>query len=106
DGRPGFLLAAVERIALLFSLTALARELLAFLREPRRLFRCVLLLRVEADHGLLLLMVLGVERGDRVRRMGDRTFQLRRLLCEADERVAIRGDPLAQFLDLALRFED
>ncbi len=68
DRRARFFLAAIERVALLFGLALLARELLGLLRQPRLLVGRVLQLRVVADDRLLLLVVLGVQRGDRVRR--------------------------------------
>ncbi len=71
DRRARLFLAAIERVALFFRLMLLARELLGLLRQPRLLVGRVLQLRVVADDRLLLLVVLGVERGDRVGRVRD-----------------------------------
>ena len=89
DRRARFLLAAIERVALLFGLPALADELLALLGQPRRFVRRVLQLRVVADDRLFLPVVLGVQRGDGVRRVGDRRLELRGLLRQTGQRFAV-----------------
>ncbi len=106
DRRARFFLPAIEAVALLAGLIALARQLLAFLRQARVFLGGALQLQVVADHGLLLLVVLGVERGDGVRRMRDRAFEAGRLFGELDERVAFGGNPAAQFLDFTLGLEN
>jgi hypothetical protein len=50
--------------------------------------------------------MLGVQRGDRVRRLRDGRFELRGLLGEIDQRRALRRDAAAEILDLALGLED
>ena len=106
DRRARFLLAPVERGALFFGLMLLARELLGFLRQPRVFVRGVLQLRVVADDDLLLLVLLGVERVNRIGGMRDRRVERRGLLRQLRQRFAIRGNAIAQLLDLALGLED
>ena len=65
--RACFILAPVERLALLLGLVLLARELLRLLGEPHFLVGGVLQLRVVADHGLFLLVVLRVQGRNRLR---------------------------------------
>ena len=67
------------------------------LREPRRLVGGALQLRLVADDRLFLLVMLGVQRGDRVRRLGDRALELRRLLREPGQapRARRRSDRAA-----------
>ncbi len=96
----------IDRVAFLFGLALLARQLLGLLRQPRFLVGRVLKLRVVTDGRLVLLVVLGVERCDCVRGVGDRPFELGGLLRQAHQRVTIRGDPIAELLDLALGLED
>ena len=93
DRRARFLLPAIERVALLLGLAALARELLALLREARRLVGRALQLRLVADDRLLLLVMLGVQRGDGARRLRDGRLEAGGLLGEPDERVALGLDP-------------
>ena len=107
DRRARFVLTAIERVALLFGLTPLARELLALLRETRRLVGRVLQLRLEADDGLFLLVVFGVQRGDGVRGRS-RSSPSSAAVSSASRDSASRStsNPLAQLLDLALRLEN
>ena len=77
---------------------ALARQLLGLLREARLLIGRVLQLRVESDNGLVLLVMLGVQRGDRVGGMSDGRLELRRLPARAasapgDRRRCVRAAP-------------
>ncbi len=106
DRRARLRLPAIERVSLFFRLVLLARQLLGLLREARLLIGRMLELRIESDNGLVLLVVLGVERGDRVGGMSDGRFELRCLLREAHQRLAIGGDAFAQLLDFALGLED
>ena len=85
---------------------ALARELLGLLGQPRLFVGRVLQLRVVADDDLFLFVMLGVQRGDRVRRVRDGALERRGFLRERDERVALGCDAVAQLLDLALGLEN
>ena len=68
----------------------LARELLALLSASRAaLVGRVLQLRLEADDRLFLLVMLGVERRDRLRRVRDRALERRGLFGEPGQRVAL-----------------
>src|SRR5207249_1054917 len=98
DRRAGLLLPAIQRIALLFGLVALAGELLGLLGQPRLFVSRVLKLRVVADYRLFVLMVLRVQRRDGTRRVGDGTFELRGFLREPNEGIAIGRDAVAQHL--------
>src|SRR5262245_63883355 len=71
DRRARFLLALIERVPLIFGLAPLTAELFALLRQPRLLVDRMLQLRVVADDRLLLLVLLGVQRGDCIRRVRD-----------------------------------
>ena len=75
---------------------------LAALRQPRLVFRGALELPFDGDDALLLAMQLGGQRRDRGRGVRDRLLELRGLVGEPLERVALGGDALAQLLDLAL----
>ena len=99
-------LAAIEGVALLLGLAALQRELLRFLPQARGFVGRVLELRVVADDGLFLLVLLGVERADRVRGLRDGAIEIGRLLRQTRQRFAIVLDALAQLLDFALRLEN
>ena len=107
DRRARLVLTAIERLALLFGLMPLARELFALQRETRRLVARVLQLRLEADDGLFLFVMLGVQRGDGVRRRS-RSSPSSAAVSSAsrDERVPLDLNPLAQLLDFALRLEN
>ena len=96
----------IERIALLFRLPSLANQLRGALRKARLFVSGVLELRFVADDRLFVLVVLGVERRDGVRRLRDRGFELCRLLREARQRAPLHGDAVAQLLDLAFGLED
>ena len=61
-----FVLTAVDRLALLFGLPALAGELLALLGEAGRFVLGVLQLRLLGHDGFFLLVMLGRQRGDGV----------------------------------------
>ena len=102
DRRAPFLLTAIETVALLFGLTTLARELLALLREAGRLIGGALQLQFVADDRFLVFVMVGVERGDGVRRLRDRPFEAGRLFRQPEQRVAFGLNPVAQLLDLAL----
>ena len=106
DRRARLGLPAIERVSLLFRLVLLARQLLGLLREARLLVGRVLELRVESDNGLVLLVVLGVQCGDRIGGMSDGRLELRGLLREPHQRLAVGGDAFAQLLDFALGLED
>jgi len=87
DGRARFVLSTIEAAELFFGLVLLPRELIGFLRQALLLVDGVLQLRVEADDGLFLLVMLGVQGGDRVGGVGDRGLERRRFLGEPDQRV-------------------
>ena len=84
----------------------LERELIGFLGETRLFVDRVLQLRLVADDRLLLFVMLRVQRRDGVRRVGDCPLELGRLLGQAHQRLAVGGDALAQFFDLALGLEN
>ena len=60
-----FFLPAIEPVAFFFRLLPLAIQLISFLLQPRTLARQMLQLRVERDDRFLVLVIVGVERGDR-----------------------------------------
>ena len=106
DGFLRFDLTAVERVPLLFGLAALANELLALLSQSRRFVGRVLQLRLVADDGLLLPVMLGVQRGDPVRRLGDRRLETGGLLRQPEQGVAVLAGARAQLPNLALGLEN
>jgi hypothetical protein len=106
DRRARFFLPPIQGVALFFRLTLLARELLGFLREPRLLVGRVLQLGIVPDDRLVLLMMLGIQRGDGVGGVRHRAFEVRRLLRQPRQRLAVRPNASAQLLDLAFGFED
>ena len=106
DRLPRFQLPAIERVPLIFGLTALAHQLLALLGEARRFVPGVLQLRVVTDDGLLLPVVFGVQRRDAVRRLCDGGLETSGLLREAGQGIAVVADAIAQLLDLALGLQD
>ena len=106
DGGAGFFLPQFERLAFLFGLVPLTRELIALQRHLRRVFRRALQLRLECDDLLLLAMMFGVERGNGLRRFADHPFQFLRLGGKAGERIALAFDARPQVLDLTFRLED
>ena len=61
------LLSPIEGVTLLLSLPALQCQLIALLSEPRCFVYCMLQLRVVTDDHFFLRVLLGVERGNRVR---------------------------------------
>ncbi len=63
-------------------------------------------LRLVANDRLFLPMLLSVERGDRILRLCDESLELRRLMRQTRQRIAIRGHLLAELLDFALGLED
>ena len=65
DRGPRLFLAPFEAVTLASGLLALAGQLLVLLHQSPGFFARVLQLRLEADDGLFLLVMLGLERGDR-----------------------------------------
>src|SRR5207249_1159425 len=88
DRRAPFLLTAIEALAFLFGLAALARELLPLLREAGGLIGGALQLQVVADDRFLVFMMLSMERGDGVRRLRNRSLEPGGLFRQPEERVA------------------
>ena len=101
-----FALTPVDRLALLFGLPALAAELLVLQGEAGRLVLSVLQLRLLRHDRLFLLVVLGRQGRDRIRRLGDRRVERRGFRGEAGKGLALSLDPPAQFLDFALGLEN
>src|SRR5262249_58695504 len=97
---------AIQRVALVLGLPLLARELVGLLHEARNLLGRICELRIVRDGRLLLLVVLGVERGNRARRVRDCRFELRRFLGEAEEHGTLGRDAIAKLANLALGLED
>jgi hypothetical protein len=75
-------------------------------RNLRRFVIRTLQLPFERDHHLLVAMLLRGQREDSACPLGDQTLEHRGFSDEGDKRVALAVDSGAQFLDLALRFED
>src|SRR5260221_4727189 len=84
-----FSLTAVDRLALIFGLPALAGKLLALLTETRCLIDGVLQLRLLPDDGFFLFMVLGCKGGNRVRRLRDGGLERRGFSGKPKERLAL-----------------
>jgi len=61
DGGVGFLLAALEAVALLLGLVTFSCELLALLLNASRVLRRTLQLGIKADDRLLVAVVIGIE---------------------------------------------
>ena len=107
DRRARLVLAPVEGVALLLGLMPFARELLALLGQPRGLVRGALQLRLEADDGLFLLVMLGVQRGDGVRAPAQ-SWPRAPVVSSARRARASRSAATraVEILDLALGLED
>ncbi len=73
-----FALTPVDGLALFLRLPALHRQLLELLRDARRFVAGLLQPRFVRDDRFFLLVMFGVERRDRVRRVRDRRLERRR----------------------------
>jgi hypothetical protein len=102
DRLAGFALTPGDRLALLFGLPALAAELLVLQGEAARFVLGVLELRLLRHDRLFLLVVLGREGRDRIRRLDDRGIERRGFGGEAGEGLALTLNPAPQFFDFAL----
>jgi len=103
---PRLFLPSIERVAFFFGLPALARQLFTFLTEPCLLLRRVLQLGLAGHDGFLVFVVVGVQGGDGAGRVCNSAVQLRSLLGQTSESLAIRANAVAELLDLALGLED
>ena len=77
-----------------------------FLLMTMQLLRGVLQLRTVGNYCLVFPVLLGVKRGNRAGRLGNRPLETGRLLRQLAERIPFRGNPRAQVLDVALGLED
>ncbi len=101
-----FQLAPDQRIALLFGLVPLASELPGLVGQARLLVGGVRHPRTAGDDDFLVLMVLGIERGDRGGRASDGAVERRGFVPEAAQRLLVGRDQLPQLLDLTPGLEN